>query len=202
MTIASRSKASAQRPELSLALWTTWAFVIVFGMLELQDVMWSVSPRVTGTPAFLLRWGLLLVPPLLMGAGLGLGILRGVQHVLIAVCAIALGWYSVTSFRGLWIRPGTLDDWRIPTSLWTRAMILPFLLGLGSGIGLGRLAPHALTLRRSSVALALFAMLAATDTFLLLRWPSESVFPPSRPVVLLATALLSLGLLVGEARNA
>lgn len=201
MTLSRSGARASVREETPIGRWTAWAFLVSFGMFELQDVLSVLLIPLSGVANLVVRMAMVFVPPLVLGLGLGYALLRSVGHALIGGSAFALAWYSMTAFRGLWIRPGTLDDWNFSSTRWSRIFLGMLALGLVVGALVGRRARPVST-RASWTALATFVPLSALSAFLLFTRESFSVFPPLRPVALLGVAILASVLLIGEARDA
>lgn len=197
----SRSARRAQASEISLGLWTAWAFLLAFAMLETQDVLLFLSIHAPDPVMVVLRRTLVYVVPAILGFGLGLGLLQSFRHAVIGASALALGLFSATSLRGLWIRAGSLDDWQLPAALWARTFFGMLTVGLVGGLALWAFRRPTLSLRLAWGLLGFFVVLGLASSAMLLTGGSGSVFAPTRPLPLFCAALLGGGLLIAEGQN-
>jgi len=124
----------------------------------------------------------MILPAVLLGFAWFRAGLSGLWHLVATLVLSGTAWIVVTTFRGLWIRPGTFDLYSDPVNLWIGPLVLAAALGLlGGSLVRGVSGNSTVTrLRAAVVATAFFFLLSMTTGVIAINLPDYTVYAPTR----------------------
>lgn len=132
-TVGESRVITASQPPVAFTV--AFLALYVFVAVEGQEVLWRLVPLVgQRTLPEALRIAVIVVPGVLFGLAWFRAVLAGWAYLAAALLVTGSAWVVVNNFRGVYIRPGTLDLYYQSAQPWMTQWLIAGVCGLAVGV--------------------------------------------------------------------